>query len=220
MSRVVDRLTWIALTLALVAYYLPWVWHPGAGLSAGAYDLAEWLSLHPVARASMLPLFPSFVLRAAFALLAMGVAVHGNRATQRAVRWSARIAALALALTLFPPLEFLTVARDDANYQQQFALGMITFLVIVGLTLRRGRLSMRAERVIFVGLMLLGVVCSVWGLLEGQRGLAWLGVPVALGAGGILYVLSLGLVGMTNAALLRAGSARWVHQMEKRSGHW
>lgn len=206
MSRAVGQLAWIGLALAVVACYLPWLWHPTAGLSPGAYDLAEWLSLHPVARASLPPLLPSFLLRAAFALLAMLFAAHAPQARQRAVRWGARLVALVLALTLFPPLEFLTVARGDGNYQQQFALGVATLVGVVGLVVWREVFSGQAEWGLIVCTTLLGAACGAWGLLEGQRGMASLGVSVAVGAGGILYLLSLGWLSVTNAVLRRAGT--------------
>ena len=50
---------YLPLFLLLIAYALPWMMTPTiAGLTNGAYDLAEWTSIHPAVRADPLLLTP------------------------------------------------------------------------------------------------------------------------------------------------------------------
>jgi hypothetical protein len=106
-----------------VAYTLPWVTNPGVSLSLGAYDLAEWSSLHPTVRASNPPFLAAFLLR--FPLACLGLMAALMPAERR---WPRITAGLLMAVALLPPVEFFTQYRDDPNYRQQFALTVLVLL--------------------------------------------------------------------------------------------
>lgn len=125
---------WPLILIALVFYSLPWVVSPGAALSMGAYDLAEWASLHPVVRGSSPPLLASFLLRAPLVGLAWIAALNARRDGSRALNG---ILAGAITIALLPPLEFFTQYADDPNYRQQMALTLAAFTgVVVSLAVR------------------------------------------------------------------------------------
>src|SRR5512143_758636 len=86
-----DRGLW--LFAALIAYYLPWIANRAAALSANAYDLAEWTSLHPAVRGASVPLVAPFLLRAVLGGLAL---LFGFRALRALTVWL-RLAYAALA---------------------------------------------------------------------------------------------------------------------------
>jgi len=65
-SRIIVRLLAAA---ALIGYILPWTVNNSAALTLNAYDLAEWLSLHPLSRANTPPLMASFWLRLQLVLI-------------------------------------------------------------------------------------------------------------------------------------------------------
>ena len=54
-----SRLGGLFLVVSLIAYILPWVNTRATGLTLGAYDLAEWASLHPAS----IQLLPSLLIR-------------------------------------------------------------------------------------------------------------------------------------------------------------
>lgn len=169
---------WTVFLLALVFYHLPWILTPGVGLNMGAYDLAEWASLHPIVRVSSPPLLHSFILRLPLALLALIVAFTGRRNGKNGGRLL--IVGL-IALALLPPLEFFTQYPNDPNYRQQFALAFLTLLVGgIGLTsyLNRWR------RLIVIALTVLGAASSIWGFWQGYTLLREFHLPLNVGVGG------------------------------------
>jgi hypothetical protein len=117
------------LFFALLAYYLPFVWHKAAALTANGYDLAEWISIHPAVRGGNPPLLIPFLLRAALAGIAVLMGIQALQQTRW--RWLYALVALALAVTLLPPLEYFVKAGDDPNYGQQFMIANGTLVVLV-----------------------------------------------------------------------------------------
>src|SRR5437870_3045187 len=47
---------WLALLLALVGYWLPWLTAPAAALRLNGYELSEWITFLPGVRDGSLPL--------------------------------------------------------------------------------------------------------------------------------------------------------------------
>src|SRR5258707_1309855 len=130
------RIPW--LFIALTAYYLPWLYHKPAALTANAYDLTEWVSIHPAVRNGNPPLLAPFLLRGVLAGLAL---LFGLQAARIAglVRWLYIAAAWILVITLLPPLDFFRGSFDDPNYRQQFALSIGALILLVGITLAHHR---------------------------------------------------------------------------------
>lgn len=170
-------LFWLLIGLALISYSLPWVVTPGISTSPGAYDLAEWASLHPAARSATPALLTSFLLRLPLALLALIVAIADERT---ATSWIRVLVAAALALALLPPLEFFTQYQDDPNYRQQFALALLA-LTGSGAALT-GRLRRWNHRLVS-GFALTGAVTALWGISLGYQMLLDFQLPVMFGLG-------------------------------------
>src|SRR5438477_2332337 len=105
------RFPW--LLAALAAYYLPWINNRAAALSANAYDLAEWVSLHQAVRDASIPNLAPFLLRAVLGGLALLFAVRALKALSGRARWAYSFLALLLAVTLLPPLDFFRGAWND-----------------------------------------------------------------------------------------------------------
>ena len=182
-------LPWALLAAAILGFYLPWLWHPAAGLSPGGYDLAEWASLHPVARQMTPTMLPSFWIRAVMGILSALVAVQARQLQGKRIRWTARIIALVLLSTLFPPVEFFT-NTGDANYQQQFALGMVSLALFVT-TFWAGKWSRRGYDLATIVLGLLGIGFTVLGLFQGFHLMSSLHIEYVIGSGAILSASAL-----------------------------
>ncbi len=204
MSQAHLRLMGALLLLAIGAYYLPWGWHPTAGLSPGARDLAEWTTLHPEARAAAPALLPSFCLRVIPGLLAMLLALYATGLQGRLKRWGVGVLSLLLALSLLPPLEWLTVARADPNYQQQFGLCLLALITSGGLMRWGTRFPAGTRYAGSIGLCLAGIACAAVGTALGLSLINSLGVSVRLGIGSALFAGMLSTIGLINVRLARA----------------
>ncbi len=119
------------LLISWLACYLAWVATKGAGLSVNLYDLAEWMSLDPIVRASNPPLLTTFVLRAVPGLIAValvnGLAAWGSRP----LRWSLRGLALLIGIGLLPPFDFFRGESANPNYHQQFSVAIVTCIAVL-----------------------------------------------------------------------------------------
>ncbi|MBC8097973.1 MAG: hypothetical protein H7Y11_00895 [Armatimonadetes bacterium] len=172
----------VLLLLALTAYLLPWVLHPGISVSLGGYDLAEWVSLHIPER----PLLTMLLLRLPPACIAVLCAFRWGYPRFTRAWWLALGVVLAMGIALLPPLEFFTIFRDDPNYRQQFMLALST--VGIGALGLSGMLA-RLHKMIIVICCLAAMIASIIGL-QGTWGLfAGLRLPTQLGLGSVLFCL-------------------------------
>lgn len=166
--------------LALGFYVLPWLINPAVGLTANAYDLAEWASLHPEVRNQTPSLLTSLLLRVPLVIFGLMIALNIGVNRKKHLTWISLF--LLVAVASFPPLEFLTVARSDPNYQQQFMLFLST-LIIGGVAI-----SGMFNRWHWLGLVILGALgigVSAWGLMQTRHLMIGFSMPVAVGLGGI-----------------------------------
>ena len=190
MTTIIPRF-YLWIVLALLAYSLPWVANPGASLSPGAYDLAEWTSLHPAVRSGTLALMTPLLLRLQLVLLAVIVAVHAPR-PRLSLRWLIHaLFVVLMAIASLPPLEFFLGAGHDPNFQQQFALALVT-LISGGLGL--GGVFRRTQPWLTMVLALAGVLSSGIGLIRAVEFMQGYRLPAHPGIGGIgLITLYAGL---------------------------
>jgi hypothetical protein len=189
-------LRWPWLLGAVLAYYLPWIVNPAAALTFNAYDLAEWVSLPPSVRGGSIPLLAPFLLRGVLGLLAL---LFGLRAGQHTgwLRGLYAFLALGLALTLMPPLDFFRGTFDDANYRQQFALGLGTLIGLVILAgLSRRRLPTPLLRRVEAGIAGLAMVSALAGEILAQSVVRLFHISAPLGVGVVVFVACLGLAGL------------------------
>lgn len=189
--------------LMLIGYSLPWLQGPGVSLSPNAYDLAEWSSLHPAARAESPALLTALLLRLPLACIALMLAFSAPPDTQGRLMFG--LGALLLAAALLPPLEFVR-APDDPNYRQQFMLAVVALIgSLVGLS---GVLR-RWGRVIAVLALVTGAAASAVGLARGYALFTELQIEVTIGTGGVLLTL---LFVLTALVLLAAGCGQQTRQ--------
>ncbi|MCC7448347.1 MAG: hypothetical protein IT324_13080 [Anaerolineae bacterium] len=194
-----SRIPWYVV--ALVAYYLPWVYHPAAGLTFNAYDLAEWVSLHPAVRGASVPLVAPFLLRVVLGGLALLFCLRALRSARTWVRLAYAGLAVLLAITLLPPFDFFRGAWDDPNYRQQFTLSIGTLVGLVALTAinRRGKIAAngttsdkypyREVRPLEIVVSLLTAIGAVGGEILALNVIRSLQIDVSVG-GGIIVLLS------------------------------
>lgn len=152
---------WIMLVALLAAYLLPWVQGGSASLTFGAYDLAEWTSLHPAVRGGSPPFLAPLLLRAVLTCIVLYAAFAAP--LQGAQRLLALGIVVVLSAAQLPPLEFFTSARGDANYQQQAVLALIT-LVIGSAAVFLGR--HRYRRWVAAGAAVLGCIVAFTGITQ------------------------------------------------------
>lgn len=163
------------LCLGLIAYMLPWVTAPSASLTLGAYDLAEWVSLHPGARSTTPTLLPALLLRLALVCLLLIAAYSSLPRTLKG------IIVVIGAVALLPPLEFFTSDLADSNYRQQLALAVFT--LIAGFTGVSG-IAQRWSGRIQVALALALVITVIWGNLSSYNLLIAYRLPAQIALGG------------------------------------
>jgi hypothetical protein len=166
------------LVLGCTAYSLPWLMNPGSGLSLGAYDLAEWTSLHPAVRSGNPALLTTLLLRLPLACLGLIISIGF-------LRRKLIFAVVVIVLTgsaLLPPLEFFTQYRDDPNYQQQFFLALFTIATgVLSMAIRPDHLT----KSLVILLAIVGAGSSLAGLLQGYALLEQFKLPTQFGLGGI-----------------------------------
>ena len=181
--------SWPWLLGALFGYYLPWVWHPAAALTANAYDLAEWANLHP-AYSQRTPMLAPFLLRFDLAGIAVLCALRAARATTCGVRWLYAGLSLILAITLLPPIDFFRSAGDDPNYRQQFYIAVATAIALAMIAfLWRKSILPRYQAILEALLALATLIAAIMG-----EGLAFgvirsLQIDVTPGGGIIVFVV-------------------------------
>lgn len=147
----------LLIALAILVYLFPWVQTPINGINGGAYDLAEWASLHPAVQSTLLPLIPSLLLRLHLPIFVLLLSLD-----IRLPAWSKFCVIALLIIAQFPPLEFLS-ERDNPNYQQQAALAILSIILMLISTIK----GIRAKtRWILAGLGLFGGVLSLAGLAQ------------------------------------------------------
>ncbi len=154
------RLPLLLLLFSLAAYLLPWNVSAINALTLGAYDLAEWLSLHPATH----PLrIPSLLLRVQLVLITWLFALHFT-AQPAWRRWFWMLMILVLSIAQLPPLDFLA-RPNDPNQQQQFVLAALS---LVGAFVWFWVAHRLQKRWIILMLGMSGVATAAMGAIQGQ----------------------------------------------------
>lgn len=177
-------LLWVIISAALVGYMMPWVSTPGTGLALGAYDLAEWASLHPASQTTRPIMLTSLLLRVVPALLILIIAfTTGPRRKKRIGGLIGIIFVIGTSLLLLPPLEFFTEARSNPNYQQQFiiSIGVLT----IGFLVFQGFLDRWKKPVVLV-ICITAFFAGALGLIRAYNLMQQYGISMQPGWGGAL----------------------------------
>lgn len=172
------------LTIALIGYFLPWLITPAVGLQMGAYDLAEWTSLVPSVRQASPLLWPVLALRLPLAII--GIVLSTN-ISKNCLTWGMLFLILTV-ITLFPPLEFFTIYRDDMNYRQQFAIAVCTVFIGIISILQQ---SQSKHTILTVVLCIAGSIACGIGMIQAYRFMQDFKVPMSVGTGGFLTIIGL-----------------------------
>ncbi len=197
---------WIIFILfTLITYTLPWVVGGGASLTFGAFDLAEWASLHPATRAMSPILLTSFLLRFPLVCLAWIVAFNAPPYPFKSANWwFYGVICLILVIFSTPPLEFLTTNRDDMNYLQQAGLSV---LGIIGCAIGLSGVLKPYRHYIAVVMSLIGAIVSVWGVILAYSLLADFQISISVG---------IGIIACTGMFILMAGYNVWLESKRRR----
>ena len=194
-----SRVTWTGLLLlivALVGYFLPWYTHETAGFTMNGWDIAEWSSLHPAVRSESPAMLTSLLLRLPHVVIAFGLAILANCLQDGRIRWIVRIGAMAWAIRMMPPWDFLTSASDDLNYRQMAMLtgvGLVSVLVAIGL----GRSFQRLQVLVMVGVLIIAGGSGLSGVSRVGNFLDGFEIDVTVGVGLALYLAAvLGMSGV------------------------
>lgn len=185
-GRTRQHILLISLCCAVAGYLLPWVVAPSAPMTLGAYDLAEWVSLHPSQHHTSPPLQAPLLLRlqlVVFSLL-LGIARAGKPR-----RLAAALIIISLAIGQLPPPEYL---RDlgNVNYRQQFILAATS--LTLGLALLHIRHA-RFVNILAAVLPLAGAVSALHGVAQAFDVYSSLNAGGTIGLG--LWILVASYVG-------------------------
>lgn len=169
--------------LLLVVYTQPWIVNPGASLSPGGYDLAEWTSVHPAAGGETPPLLTALLLRLPLVCATLTFAFFMVPNWKNRVLGGMIVALMGVAL--LPPFEIL----DDPgnwNYRQQLALAVFTIIgAAFGLTGWLGEL----RRILGSGAALVGVAVCLIGLNRAYNLMQGFNLHTQIGAGGLVTAI-------------------------------
>lgn len=195
-----------ALTAAaLILYFVPWVDGGSASLTFGAYDLAEWTSLHPAVRFVEPALVMTLLLRLVPALLVIALVAWVSLHRGSGPWWLAGLVVLIAAAALLPPFEFIA-NTGDPNYRQQFIVALIA--LIGGLAAWSG-LPGRHSRWITLAAAVGALICAALGLSQALTLFDGFRIDVAASVGGpgvILCALALTILALRSlSAGRRAG---------------
>lgn len=179
-----SRLFWLAIVGAGIFYFAPWSSHTATSLTFGAYDLAEWTSLHPSVRFVEPVLQTTLSLRLPPVLLIIVFALAGGVPRFSWMWWFSLAVVLVGALALMPPLEFFA-ATDDPNYRQQ---ALLTVMALSGGLIALSGLVMRV-RWPLISLLCAGAILSaITGLRDAQALWDAFHIDVGLGVGVVGFV--------------------------------
>ena len=176
-----NRILLITIAFALVAYLLPWVVNTAGGLTLSAYDLAEWLSLHPATHPDRMP---SLALRSQLLIITLLITWTTGKPLLTYSLWLRLIALVLLIIAQLPPPEFL-MWTGDLNQRQQAILAVISLTAgIIGLT----GILQRLQYYLLVPVLVIGIVMSVYALAQIIPRMREFGLQPQVGIGGLALV--------------------------------
>lgn len=188
-----NDLAWLVLWCALlgvIAYHMVWQTHKVAAFNSNAFDLAEWVSLHPTVRAESPALFTPLLLRLPLILLAGIMAAASSVLQAEKAKWLWRGVALLVVLRLNPPTDFYPWGGGSPNDQQLgrlTALGLVVVLVlIIG-----GRWLRFFWRPTALVLLIASLITALEGYNRAQKVLDSIQIETGIGGGLVLHVVFL-----------------------------
>ena len=170
----------VLLIVALIGFLLPWVVAPSGPMTLNAFDLAEWVSLHPSQHHTFPPLQASLWLRLQLLIICWSFSAVTVKTPRRL---AAALCIVMLALAQLPPPEFV-LDPGNLNYRQQLVLALAS--LIGGLALLRVKRA-RTLIAMLVALPCAGAATALAGIIMALEVYASLQSGGALGTG--LWIL-------------------------------
>ena len=199
LKHIPPTLIWgILLTslLGVVAVHMPWHNHAVAAFRLNAFDLAEWVSLHPTVRTENPTLWSSMLLRWPLLGLGWSMALSANHLRDERWQWIWRGVAVLVVLRLNPPLEFYQGSAGDN--EQQLGYLMLVGLLGIGLMLVGKLWLMRPYFPVLLVIWLMIGYTSWEGLRRATNVVKSLAIEVDYGGGFyLLLLLTIGVIGLS-----------------------
>lgn len=185
---------WGVCAIACLAYTLPWVANTNQTLDLNAYDLAEWLSLHPAAQQMPFRL-PALALRGQLLILVALIAWQPKPTN----RWLGMLCISLLIIAQLPPLDFVN-NTGDLNQRQQFLLA-VGSLISAGIGYSSVLRKHRSNIMILLSIIgIIGVGVSIQQVLTLMPAY---GLETRLGVGAFLLLMCYFVLGILNFAVRR-----------------
>ncbi|MDY7041682.1 MAG: hypothetical protein SVX38_12545 [Chloroflexota bacterium] len=151
----------LALLLALIGYWGPWVDHQSTALVLNGLDMSEFVKFLPEVRSGsafmLRELFYLPPLAAALCLALLAVRLRSHPAIVRMVMFGL---AVGLCIVVLPPYPFVLHALASAEFRRQFILAVFSLGLVAASPLYR-RLPARLVSLILVALAFVGVIPAV-----------------------------------------------------------
>ncbi len=192
-QRPKNDLAWLVLWCALLgvtAYHMVWQTHKVAAFNSNAFDLAEWVSLHPTVRAENPALFTPMLLRLPLILLAGIMAVASSTLQAEKAKWVWHGVALLVVLRLNPPTDFYPWGGGSPNDQQLGRLTVLGLGVILMLIIG-GRWLQYFWKPTTLILLIAGLITALEGYNRAQKVLDSIQIETGIGGGLVLYIVFL-----------------------------
>ncbi|MBL1136886.1 MAG: hypothetical protein HND46_16390 [Chloroflexi bacterium] len=197
-QRPKNDLAWFVLWCALlgvITYHMVWQTHKVAAFNSNAFDLAEWVSLHPTVRAESPALFTPLLLRLPIILLAGMVAVASSVLQAEKAKWLWRGVALLVVLRLNPPTDFYPWGGGSPNDQQLGRLSGLGLAVVLMLIIG-GRWLQYFWKPATLILLIASLITALEGYNRAQKVLDSIQIETGIGGGLVLYVAFLLFAGV------------------------
>lgn len=175
-------LMWVVLFMAYGAYMMVWISTPLAGLSFNAYDLADWVVIYPPTPNRPDSLMISMGLRL-LPILLIWIASFYVQSLKENRYWLGLGLLGILMLSVAPPPELLT-ERDNPDHIQRLQL-FIVMLIGSGIILSGWMTPVK--RWVLIAMGLIGVISSLWSVLQVQTLFIDNSMPVSIGFNAFLF---------------------------------
>ena len=184
---------WVLISVALMMFIAPWVYNAELSLTFGAYDLAEWASLHPLSNQTTPVMLVSLLLRLQLVLVTWLVALFAPKLRFSWQWWGWFIGVGILLIAQLPPLEYLVNGTGNDNQLQQLIL-----LIVSGVGFLFGIMGwlQRVRTGLIVLISIIGIVSAGWGLFTAVEYMQDYRLDTAVSVGGIgMILVYMGMLG-------------------------
>lgn len=204
----------IIFVIIAIAYFLPWIDHPTAGLTLIGLDVSEWVKFLPQMQSGELPNRDYFYLPPIFLGGWLATTSLLFKSANKRVKWVTGPLALAIGLVAFPSLDALRFEPADQWRLRLIWIGLLGVWALVLIPILNRTLSFPTRQnvalVVQLALAAGGVILPALVLLPTRRVAAeWLNVDLTNGVG--FWLSSLGFA----IFMVLAGGRLWLMAQKK-----